>query len=112
MLGRMQFWATRAGLYLSSRRFQRTIEPIDTQNFNDPVANNIVVSHLQVVKVCDFGVARMTPAALQFVKRPLANDSTEMTAETGTYRWMAPEVLEHRAYDHRADVYSFGIVIW
>jgi serine/threonine protein kinase len=66
----------------------------------------------QVVKVCDFGVARMTPAALQFVKRPLANDSTEMTAETGTYRWMAPEVLEHRAYDHRADVYSFGIVIW
>ncbi|GAQ86356.1 ATMRK serine/threonine protein kinase-like [Klebsormidium nitens] len=78
----------------------------------DLKAANLLIDEHDVVKVCDFGVARMTPAALQFVKRPLDNDSTEMTAETGTYRWMAPEVLEHRAYDHRADVYSFGIVIW
>uniref|UniRef100_M1AGM1 Protein kinase n=3 Tax=Solanum TaxID=4107 RepID=M1AGM1_SOLTU len=35
-----------------------------------------------------------------------------MTAETGTYRWMAPEVIEHRPYDHKADVFSFGIVLW
>jgi serine/threonine protein kinase len=34
----------------------------------------------QVVKVADFGVAR------------LQNQSGIMTAETGTYRWMAPEV--------------------
>lgn len=35
-----------------------------------------------------------------------------MTAETGTYRWMAPEVIEHKAYDTKADIFSFGIVIW
>lgn len=35
-----------------------------------------------------------------------------MTAETGTYRWMAPEVIEHKPYDHKADVFSFGIVLW
>lgn len=35
-----------------------------------------------------------------------------MTAETGTYRWMAPEVIEHKAYDAKADVFSFGIVLW
>ncbi|XP_064992023.1 serine/threonine-protein kinase STY46-like [Musa acuminata AAA Group] len=35
-----------------------------------------------------------------------------MTAETGTYRWMAPEVIEHKPYDHKADVFSFGIVMW
>lgn len=35
-----------------------------------------------------------------------------MTAETGTYRWMAPEVIEHRPYDEKADVFSFGVVIW
>lgn len=34
----------------------------------------------QVVKIADFGVAR------------LLDQSTIMTAETGTYRWMAPEV--------------------
>lgn len=36
--------------------------------------------HLQVVKVADFGVARVK------------SQTGVMTAETGTYRWMAPEV--------------------
>ncbi|CAK9274527.1 unnamed protein product [Sphagnum jensenii] len=36
----------------------------------------------------------------------------EMTAETGTYRWMSPEVFEHKLYDHKVDVYSFGIMMW
>uniref|UniRef100_A0A0D9WYQ8 Protein kinase domain-containing protein n=1 Tax=Leersia perrieri TaxID=77586 RepID=A0A0D9WYQ8_9ORYZ len=54
----------------------------------------------QVVKVADFGVARVK------------DQSGVMTAETGTYRWMAPEVIEHVPYDQRADVFSFGIVIW
>lgn len=35
---------------------------------------------VQVVKVADFGVARVQ------------SQSGVMTAETGTYRWMAPEV--------------------
>ncbi len=25
---------------------------------------------------------------------------------------MAPEVAEHRPYNHKADVYSFGIIVW
>ena len=36
----------------------------------------------------------------------------ELTAETGTYRWMAPEVIKHESYSSNADVYSFGIVLW
>ncbi|KAG4998684.1 hypothetical protein JHK85_030123 [Glycine max] len=55
---------------------------------------------LQTVKVADFGVARVKA------------QSGVMTAETGTYRWMAPEVIEHKPYDHKADVFSFGIVLW
>lgn len=35
----------------------------------------------QAVKVADFGVARVK------------SQSGVMTAETGTYRWMAPEVI-------------------
>ncbi|RVW51065.1 Serine/threonine-protein kinase STY46 [Vitis vinifera] len=57
-------------------------------------------SLLKVVKVADFGVARVQA------------QSGVMTAETGTYRWMAPEVIEHKPYDHKADVFSFGIVLW
>ncbi|KAE8648406.1 hypothetical protein Csa_008225 [Cucumis sativus] len=58
------------------------------------------LSDLLVIKVADFGVARVLA------------QSGVMTAETGTYRWMAPEVIEHKPYDHKADVYSFGIVLW
>ncbi|XP_055811579.1 serine/threonine-protein kinase STY46-like isoform X2 [Solanum dulcamara] len=61
---------------------------------------NLLMDENQVVKVADFGVARVQV------------QSGVMTAETGTYRWMAPEVIGHRPYDRKADVFSFGIVLW
>ncbi|KAJ8567667.1 hypothetical protein K7X08_019875 [Anisodus acutangulus] len=61
---------------------------------------NLLMDEHGVVKVGDFGVARVQA------------QTGVMTAETGTYRWMAPEVIEHKPYDHKADVFSFGIVVW
>ncbi|XP_062224286.1 serine/threonine-protein kinase STY46-like [Phragmites australis] len=61
---------------------------------------NLLMDENKVVKVADFGVARVK------------DQSGVMTAETGTYRWMAPEVIEHKPYNHKADVFSFGIVLW
>ncbi|GJM97411.1 hypothetical protein PR202_ga14335 [Eleusine coracana subsp. coracana] len=60
----------------------------------------VTVAPFQLIKVADFGVARVKA------------ESGVMTAETGTYRWMAPEVIQHKPYDSKADVFSFGIVLW
>ncbi|EXC19913.1 Serine/threonine-protein kinase HT1 [Morus notabilis] len=61
---------------------------------------NLLMDTQNVVKVADFGVARFQ------------NQGGVMTAETGTYRWMAPEVINHQPYDQKADVFSFAIVLW
>ncbi|KAL0351597.1 UNVERIFIED_CONTAM: Serine/threonine-protein kinase STY46 [Sesamum calycinum] len=61
---------------------------------------NLLMDTFNVVKVADFGVARFQ------------NNGGVMTAETGTYRWMAPEVINHQPYDQKADVFSFAIVLW
>ncbi|XP_044511908.1 serine/threonine-protein kinase STY46-like isoform X3 [Mangifera indica] len=61
---------------------------------------NLLMDTQKVVKVADFGVARFQ------------SQGGVMTAETGTYRWMAPEVINHLQYDQKADVFSFAIVLW
>ena len=55
---------------------------------------------MQVVKVADFGVARVI------------SQTGVMTAETGTYRWMAPEMIKRKPYGKKVDVYSFGLILW
>ena len=39
-------------------------------------------------------------------------DGFKMTGMCGSLRYMAPEVAQHRLYNHLAEVYSFAIVLW
>lgn len=59
------------------------------------------------VKLLDFGLARILENA-----DPSTNEVYSMSGETGSLRYMAPEVAEGLPYNHKADVYSFGIILW
>jgi|GEM_PF-5923335 len=58
------------------------------------------------VKIADFGVARM----LHTEALTLGLADSEQPA--GTPQYMAPEQRDHRAADHRADIYSLGVVLY
>ena len=62
------------------------------------------------VKVTDFGLAR-TLNEMQTMAP--GGGGAHMTGLAGTFHWMAPEVLASQAnYSHKADIYSYGIVMW
>ncbi|KAF2314779.1 hypothetical protein GH714_033534 [Hevea brasiliensis] len=66
----------------------------------DLKSDNLLIFGDKSIKIADFGVARIEV------------QTEGMTPETGTYRWMAPEMIQHRPYTQKVDVYSFGIVLW
>eukprot|EP00897_Mesotaenium_endlicherianum_P001955 jgi/Mesen1/1788/ME000014S01189 len=57
------------------------------------------------VKVADFGLSKL-------VKVTNLHDMYKMTGETGSYRYMAPEVFRHESYDCSVDVFSFAIIFY
>ena len=63
----------------------------------DIKSENILIRDSKVA-LGDFGLARYY--------------QMDMTAETGSYRWMAPEVIRHEAYNTKCDVYSFAILLY
>ncbi|WCJ29362.1 Protein kinase superfamily protein [Euphorbia peplus] len=62
--------------------------------------SNIFLDDAYHVRVADFGHARF-----------LTDEEMALTGETGTYVYMAPEVIRCEPYNEKCDVYSFGIIL-
>ncbi|KAK2404796.1 hypothetical protein P8452_10401 [Trifolium repens] len=67
----------------------------------DVKTDNMLLDENQNLKIADFGVARVE-----------AVNPSEMTGDTGTVGYMAPEVINGKPYNRSCDVYSFGICLW
>ncbi|GAB2214453.1 hypothetical protein Droror1_Dr00018801 [Drosera rotundifolia] len=65
----------------------------------------LVNSSADHLKVGDFGLSKI-------IRVQHSHDVYKMTGETGSYRYMAPEVFKHRKYDKKVDVFSFAMILY
>ena len=65
----------------------------------------------RILKVLDFGVARVLPQASERAPLPPA-PPTATGAIVGTPRFASPEALRGEKVDHRADVFAAGLVLY
>jgi len=65
---------------------------------------NILVGENDTVKIVDFGLAS--------IERQVGSRLTKSGLLIGTPEYMAPELITGNEVDHRADLYSLGIVIY
>lgn len=66
----------------------------------DLKSENLLLDEDMCVKVADFGISC------------LESQCGSAKGFTGTYRWMAPEMIKEKHHTKKVDVYSFGIVLW
>ncbi|KAL3632282.1 hypothetical protein CASFOL_025266 [Castilleja foliolosa] len=62
---------------------------------------NCLVNKHWTVKICDFGLSRIT------THTPMKD-----TSSAGTPEWMAPELMQNEPYTEKCDIFSLGVIMW
>ncbi|VVC92472.1 unnamed protein product, partial [Leptidea sinapis] len=62
---------------------------------------NVLLDSTGCAKLCDFGLART-----------MTNGTHILTSIKGTPLYMAPELIDEKPYDHQADLWSLGCIVY
>ena len=67
----------------------------------DMKPQNILIGSNNVIKLCDFGFARA-----------MSNKTMVLNSVKGTPLYMAPELVQEQPYNHTADLWSLGVILY
>ncbi len=69
----------------------------------DLAARNILVKKFDQIKISDFGLSRLIDSSAEsiYVENSLV-----------PFKWLAIESIKSRLFNHKSDVWSYGICLW
>jgi serine/threonine protein kinase len=73
---------------------------------------NLLLDRAGTVKIADFGIAKMLGGPAEPAGGTGSSGEPAVTLPHGTPHYAAPEQRRHATTDHRADIYSLGVVLY
>lgn len=69
----------------------------------DLAARNVLVQTPNLVKITDFGLAKLLD---------INEDEYKAAGGKMPIKWLALECIQHRIFTHKSDVWAFGVTVW